>query len=145
LSRDARPFESIRETDDENRAVRGSLPAEEVEDALELDPEEGVEQGGAAKRVTGVPQAELPPRRDVGAPAPVDRALTIVAPAAALVGTLALLGVFVFWGASNSSDALPYFAVPGGLYALAAVLGYRAWSRPWARNAATQRHAPPAR
>lgn len=38
---------------------------------------------------------------------------------------LALLAVFVFWGGTNSSDALPYFAVPGVLFALSAVLGYR--------------------
>jgi len=139
------PFDAIRETEHENLAVYLSLSGEEIEDALELDPGKGVEQGGAAKRVTDVPQAELPPRRDAGAPGPVDRAVTIVAPTAALFGTLALLGVFTFWGASNSTDALPYFAVPGALYALAAVLGYRAWSRPWTRNAAAQRHGPPAR
>ncbi|HEY3550066.1 MAG TPA: hypothetical protein VGK69_03295 [Gaiellaceae bacterium] len=45
---------------------------------------------------------------------------------AGVIGMLALLGVFTFWGASNSSDALPYFAVPGVLFALAAVTGYRA-------------------
>jgi hypothetical protein len=138
-------FESIRETDHENLAVHLSLSAEDVDDALELDPDRGVEQGGAARRVTDVPRAELPPRHDAGAAGPVDRAVTIVAPVAALFGTLALLGVFVFWGASNSSDALPYFAVPGGLYAVAALLAYRAWSRPWTRSAAAQRHGPPAR
>jgi hypothetical protein len=45
---------------------------------------------------------------------------------AGAIGMLALLAVFVFWGASNSSDALPYFAVPGALFAVSAVLGYRA-------------------
>ena len=62
---------------------------------------------------------------------------------AALFGTLALLAVFVFWGSSNSPAALPYFAVPGVLLGVAAFLGYRAWSRPWARSAAAQRHPPP--
>jgi len=51
----------------------------------------------------------------------------VVASLASVVGMLALLAVFVFWGASNSSDALPYFAVPGALFALAVALGYRAW------------------
>jgi hypothetical protein len=69
--------------------------------------------------------------------------VTLVAPLAALFGTLALLGVFTFWGASNSSDALPYFAVPGVLYAVAAFLGYRAWAHPWTRGAAAQRHVRP--
>jgi hypothetical protein len=139
------PFETIRETDHENLAVHLSLSAEEVDRALELDPGKGVEQGGAARRITDVPRAELPPRRDAGAPGPVDRAVTFVGPLAALFGTLALLAVFTFWGASNSSDALPYFAVPGVLFAVAGLFGYRAWSRPWTRSAAAQRHAPPTR
>lgn len=45
---------------------------------------------------------------------------------AGVVGMLALLAVFTFWGASNSSDALPYFAVPGVLFGISAVLGYHA-------------------
>lgn len=52
-----------------------------------------------------------------------------VAVVSSLVGMLALLAVFVFWGASDSPDALPYFAVPGGLFAVSAVLGYRFLSR----------------
>jgi hypothetical protein len=139
------PFQEIHETDHENLAVHLSLSTAEVDAALELDPGKGVEQGGAARRVTEVPRAELPPRHDAGAPGPVDRLVTFAGPISALFGTLALLGVFVFWGGTNSSDALPYFAVPGVLFALAALLGYRAWSRPWTRAAAAQRHAPPAR
>ena len=54
-------------------------------------------------------------------------AAAVVASLAAVIGQLALLAVFVFWGASNSSDALPYFAVPGALFALSVALGYRAW------------------
>jgi len=49
-----------------------------------------------------------------------------VASLACAVGLLALLAVFVFWGAGNSPAALPYFAVPGLLFAVAGVLGYRA-------------------
>jgi hypothetical protein len=71
--------------------------------------------------------------------------VTFAGPLAALFGTLALLAVFIFWGASNSPAALPYFAVPGVLFGVAAVLGYRAWSRPWTRSAAAQRHVPPSR
>lgn len=56
-----------------------------------------------------------------------DRVVVLVASLAAVVGQLALLAVFVFWGASNSSDALPYFAVPGVLFALSVALGYRMW------------------
>ena len=141
--RRAVPYETIRETDHENLALHLSLSAEEVEGALELDPGKGAEQGGAARRIVTVPRSELPPRHDAGAPGAVDRATTLVAPMAALIGTLALLAVFVFWGGSNSPDALPYFAVPGVLFGLAAVLGYRAWLRPLTRSAAAQRHDPP--
>jgi hypothetical protein len=42
------------------------------------------------------------------------------------VGMIALLAVFVFWGGTNSSDALPYFVIPGLLFLLSGVLGYRA-------------------
>jgi hypothetical protein len=137
------PFERIHETDHENLAVHLSLSAEEVGGSLGLDPDKGVEQGGAARRITDVPPAELPPVHDAGAPGPVDRVAALAGPIAALFGTLALLAVFVFWGASNSSDALPYFAVPGVLFCVAGLLGYRAWSQPWTRNAAAQRHRPP--
>jgi hypothetical protein len=54
-----------------------------------------------------------------------NRAAAYISPLAGVIGMLALLAVFIFWGASNSSDALPYFAVPGVLFALSAVLGYR--------------------
>jgi hypothetical protein len=50
----------------------------------------------------------------------------LVASLASAVGLIALLAVFTFWGASNDPNALPYFAVPGVLFALSAVLGYRA-------------------
>jgi hypothetical protein len=42
------------------------------------------------------------------------------------VGLLALLAVFIFWGGSNLSAALPYFAVPGALFAISGVIGRRA-------------------
>ena len=56
----------------------------------------------------------------------MDDTAAFVASLASAVGLLALLAVFIFWGASNSPDALPYFAVPGVLFVLSAVLGYRA-------------------
>ena len=52
---------------------------------------------------------------------------SVVASLASAIGLLSLLAVLIFWGASNSSDALPYFAVPGGLFAFSLALGYRAW------------------
>jgi hypothetical protein len=52
-----------------------------------------------------------------------------VASLASLLGLLALLAVFIFWGAGNSSAAVPYFAVPGVLFAVSAVFGYLALRR----------------
>jgi hypothetical protein len=39
---------------------------------------------------------------------------------------LALLAVMIFWGAGNTTAALPYFAVPGVLWAIAVVCGFLA-------------------
>ena len=50
----------------------------------------------------------------------------VVASLASVIGLLALLAVFIFWGAGNSSAALPYFAVPGVLFVVSAVFGYLA-------------------
>ncbi|HKD94642.1 MAG TPA: hypothetical protein VKB43_08060 [Gaiellaceae bacterium] len=49
-----------------------------------------------------------------------------VASLASVIGMLALLAVFTFWGGSNSTAALPYFAVPGVLFAIAVLFGYLA-------------------
>lgn len=46
---------------------------------------------------------------------------------AGVVGMLALLAVFVFWGAGDMTAALPYFAVPGALFALSLYLGVHIW------------------
>jgi hypothetical protein len=141
--RRAVPFDGIADVDHENLAVHLSLPREQLDQALELDPSKGVEQGGAARRVVDVPPEEQPPALDAGAAGPVDRATTLLGPILALFGTVALLAVFVFWGISRSSNALPFFAVPGALYLCAAALALRAWKRPWQRDAAARRHPPP--
>ena len=60
----------------------------------------------------------------------VQRAAAYVSSLTGVIGMLALLAVFVFWGAGNSSAALPYFAVPGVLFVVSAVLGYRALRLP---------------
>jgi hypothetical protein len=140
--RRAVPFDAIADVDHENLAVHLSLPREELDEALELDPSKGVEEGGAARRVVDVPPGEQPRRLGAGAAGPVDRGTVIGAPVLALFGTIALLGVFVFWGTSRSSSALPFFAVPGALFLAAGVLALRAWTRPFTRDAAAQRHPP---
>jgi hypothetical protein len=56
----------------------------------------------------------------------VARFAPYVASLASVLGLLALLSVFIFWGAGNSSNVLPYFAVPAVLFVLAAVFGYQA-------------------
>jgi hypothetical protein len=65
---------------------------------------------------------------DPRARGPADQPAVLVAGIVGAFGMLALLAVFVFW--SSSSAALPYFAVPGVLFGVAAFLGYRAASRP---------------
>jgi hypothetical protein len=135
------PFEDIRETDHENLAVHLALSGEEVRDALELDPDRGVKHGGDAQRITLAPADELPLRHDADDPGPVDSLSYLAGPIVAAVGLLSLLAVFVFWTAGRSSAALPYFAVPGALFAVAALLGYRSWSRRWTHPAPRRRPA----
>ena len=52
--------------------------------------------------------------------------IAVVAFLVSAIGLLALLAVFIFWGGSNSPDALPYLAVPVLLFVLSGMLGYRA-------------------
>jgi hypothetical protein len=125
------PFQVIGEIDHENVAVHLTLEPGEIEAALELDPGNGVEQGGEAQRVTRIPPIELPARRDPLVRGPVDRGIAVGATVLALFGVLALWAVFVFWGSRNGSTTLPFLAVPGLLFGAAAFLGYRAWSQPW--------------
>jgi hypothetical protein len=132
--RRAVPFEAIAELDHENTAVHLTLERGGIESALELDPRNGVEQGGEAQRVTRIPPVELPPRRDQVARGPVDRGVALVAALLALFGVLALWAVFVFWGSRNASTALPFLGVPGLLFGAAAFLGHRARSQPWLRR-----------
>lgn len=129
------PLEAIAELDHENMAVHLTLEPNEIESALELDPGNGVEQGGEAQRVTRILPVELSPRRDPPVVrAPLDRGLAFGAALLALFGVLALWAVFVFWGSRNASTALPFLAVPGLLFGAAAFLGYRARSQPWLRS-----------
>lgn len=53
--------------------------------------------------------------------------MALAAGLAGILGTLALLAVFIFWGAPTGGDssALPYFAVVAVLLAVSAVLGAR--------------------
>ncbi len=73
-----------------------------------------------------MPPDELPPAAGPDA-GPVDPPSALAAPVVALgFGALALLGVFVFWGIGRSRSALPWLAVPGAPFLLAAVLALRA-------------------
>ncbi len=130
--RRAIPFSAVGEVDHDNLVVHVTLSAAEIEDALELDPGKGVEQGGEARRVVDVPRDQIPRAQDASGRGPVDRPIVLAAPIVALFATLALLGVFVFWGISRSSSALPWFALPGALFLLAGALAIRAWARPTA-------------
>jgi hypothetical protein len=129
--RRAVPFGAIAELDHENTAVHLTLGPDEIEETLELDPENGMEQGGEARRVTSIRLVELPPRPDRSGRAPVDRGLVLGAGLLALFGVLGLWAVFVLWGTGTASTALPLLAVPGLLFGAAAFLAWRARSQPW--------------
>ena len=135
-------FEDISETDHENLAVHLDLSAEEIAEALELDPDRGVKHGGAARRIALPPAGALPLVHDADDRGPVDSLGdpgNLAGPVSAVLGLLALLAVFIFWGAGRTSAALPFLAVPGVLFVIAALLGYRAWRRRWTRSMPPQR------
>ncbi|HET7572601.1 MAG TPA: hypothetical protein VFJ77_08030 [Gaiellaceae bacterium] len=141
--RRAVPYDAIGEVDHENLAVHLTLAAAELDGVLELDPANGVEQGGEARRVVEPPAAELPPQRDAGAPGPVDRPLAVYASLLLLCGLITLLGAIALYGAARISVA--WFAIPIAFFLAAAAVGYRAWAQPWRRRAAARRHPPPRR
>lgn len=143
--RRAVPFDAVRELDHENLAVHLALDAAGIDVALELDPERGSVDGGDARRLVVPPPGETPPRRDTGAPGPVDRPRSVVAPLLLICGALSLMGAMALYGADPSTIRLVWFAVPAAFFVLAGVTGYRAWALPWQRSAAAPTYRPPRR
>lgn len=138
--RRAVPFDAVREVDHEHVGVHLSLSAAELDEALELDPAKGIEQGGDARRVATAPAEETPRRLDAGAAGSVDNPIVIVAGMLLVVTTILTFTAVVVYGAHPTTPRLALFALPVASLLLTAVLSYRAWAVPWERRIEGRRH-----
>lgn len=129
--RRAVPFEAVRDVDHEHLAVHLSLSGGALDEALELDPGRGVEQGGEARRVAETPPGETPPARDAGAPGPVDRPEVIVSAILLLCSVMTLFGAIALYNAKPDPIRIVWFAIPIVLLLASLAVAYRAWSTPW--------------
>ncbi len=138
LTHDVRalPWSAVERVDHEALAVRLRLGEDAVAQALELDPEKGVEDGDAdAVRVTELP-AELRPSSDPGSPTgPVDRTTYAVTIALGALGLVSLLAVVIALTAEDDPRWVPaLFAIPAILFAAAGAAAYRVFRAPYERS-----------
>ncbi|MDQ3867320.1 MAG: hypothetical protein M3304_10960 [Actinomycetota bacterium] len=138
LSHDVRavPWSAVERVDHEALAVRLRLGEDAVAQALELDPEKGVEDGDAdALRLTELP-AELRPSSDPGrATGPVDRPTYAVAMALGAVGLVSFLAVVIALTAEDAPSWVPtLFLVPAILLVAAGAAAYRVFRAPYERR-----------
>lgn len=128
----AYPWRQIEHVDHSALTVRLRLAEDELDQALELDPDKGVEQGEAeAARVR-----ELP--RDLARPSspeagPVDRPSYALMIALGMLGLLALLVLMIAALAVDFTWQFALFVVPALLFAAAGIAGYRLLRNPYAR------------
>ncbi len=128
------PRRDVERVDHSALTIRLRLSEQALDDALELDPDKGVEDGEAeAIRVTELPP-ELQPSSAPGAPGPVDRPTYVAALAFGAVGLFALLVLVIFALAVDFSWHFALFALPAVLFALAGVYAYRAFRTPYERR-----------
>ncbi len=136
--RRAVPWDDVAELDHASLAVRLRLSAAELERALRLDPALAVEPDASsgesrssAKRVTELPPDSGPQVAAPESARPADRSLLYAATVGA--GLLAVLGMLgaVALVTAGSGDLIPFFLVPIVLGAVALLLGYRLWRRPY--------------
>jgi hypothetical protein len=126
------PWEAVEDVD--HAALRVRLrPSVDVERALLLDPEKGVEDGPAEAVRTDPPEAA---RLTVDATSgPVDRAESYALTfALAAVGLLALLAVVVLVSLADSTGLWALLVLPAALLLGALVSGYRLFRRPYERT-----------
>jgi hypothetical protein len=133
LRRRAVPWEQVERVDHDALAVWLVLDSEAFErDALELDPDKGVEEDDAeARRVTELPDELIPPSQGPAVRGPVDRprwleAFTVFC----LFGFSTLVATIVVYFTDDNRLAALY-AVPAVLAAVTAWLGYRASREPY--------------
>ena len=128
------PWRDVERLEHSALTIRLRLSEEALDDALELDPDKGVEDGEAeARRVTELPQ-ELRPSSAPDAPGPVDRPTYVVALALGAGGLFALLVLVIFALAVDFTWHFALFVIPAALLALAAVFAYRSFRSPYERR-----------
>jgi hypothetical protein len=125
-------WDDVEEIDHDTLTVRLRLLSQELESAIELDPENEVEGGGAdAARVTKLPR-ELTPSSspDRG---PTDRPTYAGALLLFALGLITLLGLALAASGTDFTWEFALFAVPALLVAGAVLLAYRAYRQPYER------------
>jgi hypothetical protein len=129
------PWHDVENVDHAGLAVRLRLSAEELERALELDPDRGVENGEAeATRVTEIPAGDRPVAQPPGARGPVDRPTWAVALALAALGLFAFIVWVLVVGAGGGAWGFVALAVSVVSLLAAGVAGYRAFREPYERR-----------
>jgi hypothetical protein len=133
------PWEQVDRVERDSLTVRLKVPAGELEAALELPAENGVEEGPAeARRVTELPPELTPPPADPAGPGPVDRPAWVVAVALGLLGVFSALILAIAASTADFGWEFALFAVPAVLFAAAGVFFYR-----WLRDPQDRRRAGP--
>jgi hypothetical protein len=131
LRRDLRavPWTDVESVDHAGLTVRLALTGEAFAEALQLDPEKGVE-GGQAEAVRALPPRPTGTSPDV--PGPVDRAgpyTTMFALAA--VGLIVLLGLVLLASTTDFTWEYALFLIPAALFLASLASVYRLMRRPY--------------
>ena len=129
------PWNEVAHVDHDALTVHLRVGDEAVEEALELDPDKGVEGAEAdAVRVTEAPVE--PGRYFEPAPGagPVDRPTYAVALGLAAAGLFAFLVVVMATAGLDGDWKFALFAIPALLLAAAGAVGYRVWRAPYERR-----------
>ncbi len=137
LTHDVRvvPWSEVERVEHDALTVRLRIGEDAVAEALELDPDKGVEDGDAdAVRVTELPPELRRPSEPGEQTGPVDRPTYAAAIALAALGLLALLAVIIVLTPEDAPGWIPVlFVVPALLFVAAGVAGYRVFRAPYER------------
>jgi hypothetical protein len=136
--RRAIPWSQVENVDHAALAVRLRLSAAQLDRVARLDPDLAVEPEpgeesaeATALRTTDLPAEARPHTAPAGGRRPADRPyLYAAALGAGLFAVLGMLGA-VLLVESGGGDLVPFFLVPIVLGAVALLLGYRLWRRPY--------------
>jgi hypothetical protein len=128
------PWSDVADVDHSALRVRLAVSKAEVDQALELDPDKGVEGGAAeALRVADPPKREAHSPRPVSS-GPMDTSAYLASLWLAGLGVFAVFGIVVFATRYPFSWEYALFAVPLALLAVAGFAGYGTFRRPYARR-----------